>query len=137
MSNKNKKEKTYEELKDIMNSSIGTSRYYRVNPFIRNFLITDGVKYFAEKVEAYWLCDVAASYIPRLMKIDDYFFIVSLSVEKNKDIEGIFKIFHEIDYELRVLVDQKIPYVDLPTGKYEFYFIREEENFILLCKSEY
>lgn len=38
----------------------GTARYYRLN---RKCLITDGAKYLADTVEAYWLLDAAASYL--------------------------------------------------------------------------
>jgi hypothetical protein len=45
----------------------GTERYYRLN---RKCLLTDGTKYLAESTGAFWLMDVAASYLLELGTAD-------------------------------------------------------------------
>jgi hypothetical protein len=93
--------------------------------FCRTFVVTAGVKHFAEEAEAHWLIDVVGSYIPAIAKTGDYFFMVELDVNKERENEGIFAIFREISEGKIQVVSQEIPYVDLPTGKYKFFLFHE------------
>jgi hypothetical protein len=127
-------EKSYEELQMIMRESSGTTRYHRIT-LVKNFLVTDGVKYFAKEANAYWLTDIVASYIRVMEKTDDYFFVPVLTVDKKQN--GRFKIYREVSGNKKVIVRQNIEYADLPTGEYKFFLFREDEFFIMICPSEY
>jgi hypothetical protein len=129
--------KSYQELKEIIRASSRTGAHHELYPFCRTFIVTDGVQHFVEEAEAYWLIDVVGSYIPTLAKIEDYFFMVELNVNKERKNEGIFAIFHEISGEKVRILRQNIPYVNLPSGQYKFFLFHEEEYFIMICPSEY
>ena len=45
-----------------LNNFTGTEAYYRWTPLSKSVL-TDGTKYVAEKLQAYWLFDAIASHI--------------------------------------------------------------------------
>jgi hypothetical protein len=119
-----------------MRASSGTSAYHRMFAFCRAFVVTDGVKYFVEQAEAHWLIDVVGSHIPKIAKTRDYFFTVELNVNKKRENDGIFAIFHEISGKKTRTATQNIPYVDLPSGEYKFFLFREKELFIMICPSE-
>jgi hypothetical protein len=127
--------KSYNELKNIINSDSGTDAYYRMFAFCPAFIQTSGVKYFIEEAEAHWLIDVVGSYIPKIAKIDDYFFTVELDV--NNESEGIFAIFREILGKKTRILKQNIPNVSLPSGKYKFFLFHQGEYYTMCCPSEY
>jgi hypothetical protein len=129
--------KSYKELEEIMRASSGTGAYYNMFAFCRAFVVTDGVKHFVEQAEAHWLIDIVGSYIPKIARIRDYFFMVELDINKERKNKGIFAIFHEISGEKTRIVKQNIPYVDLPSGQYKFFLFHEREHFIMICPSEY
>jgi hypothetical protein len=132
--------KTYEELQAIMHGGLGgTASYHIVNPFVRAFIVTNGVKYFADEAAAHWLLDVVASYIPKIARIYDSFFVPMIQV--NETHEGIFKISREIpdgeNMKKKIVVKQNIQYVDLPVGEYKFFLCRNGKHFVMMCPSEY
>jgi hypothetical protein len=129
--------KSYQELEEIMNQSSGAGAHHELYPFYRTFIVTDGVKYFAEEAEAHWLIDIVGTHLPIIAKTEDYFFTVELNVNKEQKNEGIFAIFHEISGEKVRILRQNIPYVNLPSGQYKFFLFHEEEYFIMICPSEY
>jgi hypothetical protein len=61
----------------ILTQFTGTEHYYRLN---RKCVLTDGTKYLAETAEAYWLLDVAASYLLGLGSAD-WFVLIRLKVK--------------------------------------------------------
>lgn len=59
----------------------GTEHYYlhQPLPFAPNsILLTDGIKYLAEKVECYWLLDLICSYLHKIPN-DEYMFFVDIT----------------------------------------------------------
>jgi hypothetical protein len=126
--------KSYAELQKIMNCGSGTNEYHRLT-MIRNFLVTDGVKLFAEAASAYWLSDVVMSYLPKIAKINDYFFVVIMKV--NDDNRGTFRICHEINGKKKTTVRQKIPFTNLPVGDYKFFLFKRDGVFLMMFPKEY
>jgi hypothetical protein len=126
--------KSYEELQKIMNYGSGTNEYHRLT-MIKNFLVTDGVKLFAEAASAHWLLDVVMSYLPKISKIDDYFFVPTIKVNDNN--EGALQIHHEFNGKKKTIVKQEIEYTDLPAGDYKFFLFKENGRFLMICPSEY
>ena len=141
---------SYDDIKEILNSGYcGTDGYYKTT-FNPNFFVTSCVHTLFEKCKTYWLGDLVNSYIPKVYKeiidFDDNFFLVNLKVHEDQG-EGIFKIQREIynekteDENYYSVVEQNIPFIDLPAGGYKFYLIGEpwEEAymFIMLAPSEY
>jgi hypothetical protein len=59
-----KRNKLREELEAELPHFTGTEEYHRIRyPWLRkDFLLTDGAKYLADKAAAYWLIDIVASY---------------------------------------------------------------------------
>jgi hypothetical protein len=110
-------------------------------PLCKDFVVTDGVKNFVKEAEAQWLIDIVGSYIPKIAKIDDYFFKVNLKVNKECNNDGLFRILHEVHFKMKCVVEQNIPYVDLPSGEYTFYLFKEGELgqglHIMICPGEY
>ena len=59
-----KRNKLAKELEAELPHFTGTDEYHRIRyPWLRkDFLLTDGAKYLADKAAAYWLIDIIASY---------------------------------------------------------------------------
>ena len=115
---------TENELKSDLQQFIGTENYYKVGMY--KMLVTDGIKYMAEKVGAFWFLDIIGTEFNTLNKP---FQVIYLNV--NKDESCV--ITSREDANEPVLHTRKIEYTDFPVGQYEFYLI---DN-IMLLKSEY
>lgn len=83
---------------------------------------TDGVKFMAEKYQAYWLIDAIFSYIRK-----EEFQIWTLEVA---EAQGFLSMRE--DTQLPFIVTQRIPFTDFPTGIFKLYF----EAGILFLPSE-
>jgi hypothetical protein len=104
----------------------GTETYHH------NFLglmFTDGVKYLAERVGAYWLIDAIASWQPEVRKIEPEFQLWELAV--NEDSSAVLTARR--DTHLPVIASQKIPYTDFPPPGISLYV----EGNVLLLPSEH
>jgi len=124
---------TYEELSSLMEECTGSCHLWTRWPYA-NFGYTDGIKLFCETANAHWFVDVVGSYIPKLKKIDDYFFKIVL---QSKEEKSIFKIIREENCIKKDVIVQYIPYMDLPEGEYSFFLIKDFEIYTLLIPSEY
>ena len=110
-------------LKEDLKQFYGTEYYYEITP---NVLITDGVKYFADKAEAYWLItDIALnSTMHEKLKPDEF---IAVKTE-NHEIKGITVRYEDGNYNL--LLEEYYPNSELPDdGKYTIWM---EGNVILL-----
>jgi len=47
-----------------LGSFTGTEQYHRYSPLFPNLVLTDGVKFFAENADCFWLLDVIGSFQP-------------------------------------------------------------------------
>ena len=103
----------------------GTTQWFK-NRMFPNFSYTDGVKYLAEKAEAYWLLDYIFSNQISPVK-EQPFQVWKIAVVNN---EGVIKVE---DGNANVIKEFKIPFTDFPLDEYELWFV---DN-VLLLKSEY
>lgn len=115
-----------EELKDLLDGCYGSENYYRLNP-ISKMIITDGVKLFAEKANAYWLLsDISIDTVFR-KNLRVPFLGISLKVEKGRG-----KLEYD-DGNGKILYKHSYAHTDCPEGKWEFFLI---DN-VLMLPSEY
>lgn len=127
--------KTYEEIKEIMESATGTEKYHRLNPFYKFVLATDGVLNVLEQAKCFWLFDAIGSYYSYMKSTKDYFFVAQLNVENSS---ALLKITHEDSEGNDCLVaEQKIEFTDLPDGEYKFFICTQDEYYVVMCPSEY
>lgn len=105
----------------------GTEQWYR-HALNRNFLYTDGVKYFAENAGggAYWLLDIVATEIYELQK-QEPFISMAYRVEDGKG------VISASDGDMKKVYTRLIDHTDTPDGEWKFYVI---DN-VMLLPSEY
>ena len=114
-------------LKDELKQFYGTSNYYTIT---YNTVMTDGVKYFADKAEAYWLItDIALNSTLRKELKDETFIVIK--TRKKKD-GGIIVQYEDGNYNPLLL--EEYPYSDLPDNS-EFTLWKEFST--ILLPSEY
>ena len=105
----------------------GTLRYHKVSLF--GLIGTDGCIHAFETLEAFWIADIIASYIPKMRKTEDTFFVARVIAEDGK------ADFYIDDGNDNVLVHQKIPYTDIKENL-KLYVGKQEKNFIAFLPSE-
>lgn len=136
--------KTYEEIINQLSQFIGTEHYHKMtfNPYL---LFTDGMKFLFDEYKAYWLGDLINSYFPNIMRDfnenGDHFYIINIKVEHGL-LNACFTVSREVEGKPKTIVEQKVGYIDLPAGDYQFFMcVEEHENknplFIVLLPSEY
>jgi len=127
-----------EDLKKELNGFIGTLNYYRHFTGLGHF--TDGVKFLADRVGAYWLIDAIFSWQverrsftfrgERRAKVGDAPFQVwTLKVASDKT--AVLEMREDSDQP--PVVRQEIEFTDFPQGEVKLYLI----DGVLLLPSEY
>lgn len=104
----------------------GTENYYR---HWLGKLYTDGVKFVAERANAYWLIDAIISYQAGSI-YDMPFQVWTLTVDRENK-TAVLQMRQ--DSGRCVEVRQEIPYTDFPLAEIEMYF----QNGVLFLPSEY
>lgn len=109
-------------LKEDLKQFYGTEYYYPITP---NVVITDGVKYFANKAQAYWLVtDIAINGMMHDKLKPEKFIVI-----KTKKANGGINVRYE-DGNYNLLLEEDYPLSDLPDdGEYTLWM---ETNVILL-----
>lgn len=107
------------DLENYMSNFTGTSQWYR-HPFVRNFIYTDGVRYFCEKAEAHWFLDGVAFEIG-FIKFPSNFGLVRLTVNEDHSATVSY-----LSGDNEILKEQKIRNTDCPVGVWEFIYSVEE-----------
>lgn len=143
----------------------GTEGYLRFRyPWLRRqFLITDGVKFVADKASAYWLLDLIASHFSNQRLANETFQIWRLVVnlegeadigsfeevqDDNQAMQAIRRWFPTSrtgqalivaeDGNGKLLAQQAISYTNFPLPDFTFYVTNDEHNGILvMLTSEY
>ena len=115
----------------------GSSTFTRWSP-IHAGVLTEGALHVAETAGAYWLFDLAASYMP---EHDDYFAVCTLKVEPTV-IEGSeYAAVAELDDgNGTVFARQPIAFTDFPEKEFSFFIGRYGEGndeWTYMLKSEY
>lgn len=114
---------TSQELQLNLAQFTGTLNWYK-NPLL-SYRYTDGVKYFAEYAECYWLLQEINALWKRRGN-ESFFDITVKSKEHTADIVVE-------DGNGNPLLTRKIPFTDLPEGDWKFYLT----DHILMLPSEY
>lgn len=108
----------------------GTESYHRHFPAMGPVVLTDGAKYFAEKAGAYWLMDIIATELPRLLKKEGF---LSITVDSKK---GKAKL-SATDGNKKAIWKKNIGHTDCPEGEWKFYFTLSNPYMVLMLTSEY
>lgn len=122
---------TYEELHSELNNFYGSMAYYKANIF-SNIVITEGVRYFCDICECYWLLDEAIIYALRELSKKYSFLIVEFKVT-NKRGTTYIEVKEDSNTELLFRRRTKDLLNKIPIGEYKFYLI---DN-VMLLPSEY
>jgi hypothetical protein len=114
-----------EALESALMQFMGTEHWYS-HSLAPAMTYTDGVQYFAEKTESYWLLDVIATELFPMLKQHLFLFITVQSENGSCDI--IVK-----DGDDQELISKHVPVTTLIEGSWNFYLY---DN-VLLLSSEY
>ena len=111
-------------LQNDLNHFSGTEQYYKLS--FTPLLSTDGVKYFADTGQAYWLIgDISAIHLLKRRKYD----FIAVTV-KSSGGDVIAKYTDGNKYQF---FKQEYTHSDLPDGEYKFFIC----NDVLMLASEY
>ncbi len=154
-----------EELVDALPHFTGTEEYHRLRyPWLRRqFLITDGIKFVADKASAYWLLDIIASHFSNQRVANEPFQVWRLIVNLEGEADlGRFEEVQDDNQAMqairswipgsrtgqalivadngngKLLVRQAIPYTSFPLPEFTFYVTNDEYNgIVVMLTSEY
>ena len=120
---------TYKTLKDNLEQHYGTEQYFRTNPFVP-IVVTEGVKYFADTCECYWLLD---EIMLRTFKIHQQLGYLFFDIEVNK--RGTVHITARQDEGMPIVFERKVRDLCklIPVGSYKLWLM----NNVILLPNEY
>jgi hypothetical protein len=120
---------TMTELETTLAQFTGTEGYHTFST-LSNLVITDGVKYLADKTNCYWFLDIIASYQRKCNKdpMLKEFQIWTLTTKNGKG-----KVICERDKDDPKPITQKIKYTDFSLQTIKLYCM----NNVILLPSEY
>jgi hypothetical protein len=109
----------------------GTERYYRIT---HDTVITDGVKFVADKGGAYWLMTAIASYLPEFTEKES-FIVANLTVTRTAtSSHAILKLDDGND---NVLAEQFIEYTDFELDELKLYACYNGDMWVIMLPKEY
>lgn len=122
----NEAEKLRDEIRKELAFFTGSEEFYKAYPKV---LITEGVKFLADRAECYWIIDLIFSY-QSIKKIkDEAFQVYDLKV----NLEEKSAIMVCTDGNENILYEQRIPFTTFPIESIKLYFTNE----VVLLPSEY
>ena len=114
-----------------LNNFSGTERYYRITP---DTVITDGVKFVADKGGAYWLMTAIASYLPEFTQ-KETFIVANLTVSRSESsCTALLKLDDGND---NILAEQFIEYTDFELDELKLYACYNGDVWVLMLPKEY
>lgn len=125
---------TYDELQEKLSQFYGTEQWHRVNPFVPSFLITDGVKAWAELCQAFWSLDIVALQLVKFNKLEPF---LVLEIDCNKNHTCTISIKADTNEPYIKSVKQKNYDKSMPIGLHKFYLIYDGQHSVMLLPSEY
>lgn len=137
-------DKTCEEIINQLSQFTGAEHYHKMtfNPYL---LFTDGMKFLFDEYKAYWLGDLINSYFPNIMRDfnenGDTFYIINIKVEHGL-LNACFTVSREVEGKPKTIVEQKVGYIALPAGDYQFFMTVEPRkdgvlSGVVMLPSEY
>ena len=105
----------------------GTMQYHRLSYF--PVLATDGVSFFCEKAQAYWLFDDMSAVT---MSNQDEEFIVAIAKSKDAKCDVVYD-----DGNGNELFKQHYNFTDLPEGDWKFFISNYQTEKVIMLPSEY
>lgn len=111
----------------------GSETMYR-HAFQKKLIYTEGVKYLAEEVGAYWLIDLVASHLHAMLKKapDEHFTHWELRLD---DKHGC-TVSAKADSDTEPYVEQYVEFTDFPED-FDFYVVLDSAGWVMMLKSEY
>jgi hypothetical protein len=125
---------TSEKLIEDLKQFYGTEHYWSLG-FPTEIYLTDGVKYFAEEAEAFWLMTELALEYHKLQKLDEYIFVTvdnKIKVDKDGYEKRVAKTIFT-DGNDKIYSTRHYENLDLPLGIWKFYIMYN----VILLPSEY
>jgi hypothetical protein len=109
----------------------GTERYYRIT---HDTVITDGVKFVADKGGAYWLMTAIASYLTEQTD-KETFIVANLTVARTATAcTALLKLDDGND---NVLAEQFIEYTDFELDEFKLYACYNGDLWVIMLPREY
>jgi len=111
------------EIENGLSQFTGTEQYHRFSILFRRVVITDGVKWMAEKAGAFWLLDAIASYQPACLKdkMLREFQVWTLTTEQRSETNRRGHLKGERDTGDPKAIRQEIEYTDFPLDEIKLY----------------
>ena len=142
---------TKEDLDNKLNGYYGTECYHRPNPFVKPFLVTDGVVAFANLTGGFWFLDEIALHLREIWNDrDNMFAVIRLTSKEKRDKTNNADIKVYVDYDSSMseeendkeylLYRKHIGYTDMVTGTHKFYIARTDVDSltsVMMLPSEY
>ena len=151
-----KRNKLAEELISNLPHFTGTEEYHRIRyPWLRkDFLLTDGAKYLADKAAAYWLIDITASYqLNKKVATEGYqswkLYVNHGEAAYEQPLSTCISTWQQRarvnealvtcdDGNKHILVTQEIPSTDFPLDEVHLYVTNDDYNgIVVMLPSEY
>ena len=144
----NKTKFSSEEFERNLAQFTGTESYHRWNKMLfPRMVMTDGVKYVASELGAYWLMDLIASVAPKLVDSGHRFMVAWIDVreeengDRNAEIiidDGNWSPKNDPTQQFREKLHVQATWTDFPADKLKLYIQPTFDNLILIMRpSEY
>jgi hypothetical protein len=127
-----KREELAAEIRKALPHFIGTEQWHRWNPIFRNYLLTDGALYVAEKANAFWLVDAIASWHTKKAVRREPFQVWKLTVNSSSHAGLVCE-----DGNGNVVATQEIEHTDFPLEEITLWCIQDGQHWVILLPSEY
>jgi hypothetical protein len=111
----------------------GTQEWHAWSSLFRNYLLTDGALYVAEKAKAFWLVDAIASYHTNKRVRRETFQVWKLTVDPHSHAAVLVCE----DGNNHTVVTQEIELTDFPLGEITLWCIADGDYWVILLPSEY
>lgn len=127
------------EIKDALRNFTGTEGYLRHNPFGgKGLVVTDGVRFVAEKAGAFWLLDAILSHQRAALKDEMLRDFQFWRLKVNADKSALLTCERDTD---DVVISQHIEYTDFPLDEVRLYLALgsvdgENPEYVLMLPSE-
>lgn len=118
------------EFKDGLNQFYGTEMYHKLNYY--NVYATDGVAWFCENAECYWLFDEMCEWC--FKHKDEPFIVVKVSVAPTDDLHTATINVEDGNCND---IDGKVLQTDMPVGEWKFFISNYPEQKVIMLPSEY